>query len=48
MLWAGDWAKCGGRFHVAASWDHEAFTFTLVDDSVREYEPDCWEWRIER
>ena len=48
MLWAGDWLKCGGRFHVAASWGRERFTFTLVDDSDGEYEPDCWEWRIER
>jgi hypothetical protein len=48
MLWAGDWLKCGGHFHVAASWERGGFTFTLVDDSDREYEPDGWEWRIER
>jgi hypothetical protein len=48
LVWAGDWLKCGGRFHVAASWDREGFTFTLVDDSDREYEPDCWEWRTDR
>jgi hypothetical protein len=48
MLWAGDWLKCSGRFHVAASWNGEGFTFMFVDDSDREYEPDCWECRIER
>jgi hypothetical protein len=21
LVWAGDWLKCGGRFHVAASWN---------------------------
>jgi hypothetical protein len=48
MLWAGDWVKCDGRYHVAANWDREGWTFTLVDDFDRELEPDCWEWRIER
>ena len=48
MVWAGDWLKCGGRFHVAASWDHEGFTFTLVDDCDSEFEPDCWGWRVGR
>ena len=40
--------KCGGRCHVPASWDREGFTFTLVDDCYREYEPVCLEWRVGR
>jgi hypothetical protein len=48
MVWAGDWLKCGGSFDVAATIDADRLTFTLVDDSDREYEPDCWEWQIGR
>jgi len=48
MLWAGDYVYCGGRYMVAGNWDCAGWTFTLVDDFDREYEPDCWEWRIER
>ena len=46
MLWAGDYVYCGGRYMVAANWDAEGWTFTLVDDADREYEAECWEWRI--
>jgi hypothetical protein len=48
ILWAGDWVKCAGRYHIAARWDREGFSLTLVHDFDREIEPDCWEWRIER
>jgi hypothetical protein len=47
MVWCGDWLKCGGCYHVAALLAAEGLTITLVDDADREYEPDCWEWRIE-
>ena len=46
MLWAGDWLECCGRYMVATNWDRDGFTFTLVNDADREFEPDCWEWRI--
>jgi hypothetical protein len=33
---------------VAANCNAEGFTFTLVHDFNREFEPDYWEWRIGR
>jgi len=46
MLWASDHVYCIGRYMVAANWDREGWTLTFIHDFDREFEPDCWEWRL--